>query len=244
MKGYLCSAHWLFFFCKAPPLPTEHGHFCVVSQSEDSSSLSPRLIVSEPVLFLNGHTEERHLKVRRIGQVLLTNLSLMVGPRGVTLLFASSWMILIQALLKSLVLEMRCFMGPVLLKPEQPEKEYAIHVFLWWPSSMVLTVVSCIQVTLIHLQLSNIHDVQRCQEISWGISEKMVSWSLLDTPNLCRANTFPLILNPAFQGEFNSYGSDWLAHRSWRRTVYKTYLHPWELSSSCLSGIEWNLNLT
>lgn len=100
----------------------------MVSQSEDSSSLSPRLIVSEPVLFLNGHTEERHLKVRRIGQVLLTNLSLMVGP---TLLFASSWMILIQALLKSLVLEMRCFMGPVLLKPEQPEKEYAIHVFLW-----------------------------------------------------------------------------------------------------------------
>lgn len=99
----------------------------MVSQSEDSSSLSPRLIVSEPVLFLNGHTEERHLKVRRIGQVLLTNLSLMVGPHGVTLLFASSWMILIQALLKSLVLEMRCFMGPVLLKPEQPEEEHLCY---------------------------------------------------------------------------------------------------------------------
>lgn len=37
-------------------------------------------MVSEPVLFLNGHTEEEHLQVRRMGQVLLTNLSLMVGP--------------------------------------------------------------------------------------------------------------------------------------------------------------------
>lgn len=145
----------------------------MVSQSEDSPSLSPRLIVSEPVRFLNGHTEEGHLKVCRIGQVLLTNLSLMVGPHGVTLLFAPSWVILTQASLKSLVLEMKCFMGPVLLKPEQPEKEHLCYTCI----SMVTQQhgAESGQVTPIHLQLSNAHDVQRCQEISWGISEKMVS---------------------------------------------------------------------
>lgn len=96
------------------------------------STLRLKLIVSEPVLFLNSHTEEGHLKVCRIGQVLLINLSLMVGPHRVTLLFASSWVILTQASLKSLVLETRCFMGPVLPKPEQPKKEHlAIQILLW-----------------------------------------------------------------------------------------------------------------
>lgn len=45
---------------------------------------------SVSVLFLNGHTEEGHLKVRRIGQVVLISLSLTVGPHGVPSLFASS----------------------------------------------------------------------------------------------------------------------------------------------------------
>lgn len=68
------------------------------------------------------HTEEGHLKVHRIGQVLLINVSLVVDLYQATLLFASSWAVLIQAPLKSLMLETRCFMCHVLPKPEQPEK--------------------------------------------------------------------------------------------------------------------------
>lgn len=62
-----------------------------------------------------------------------------------------------------------------------------------------------------HYQVHPTVNPALCTEVSGNlvrVSEKMVSCKFLDTLNLCQASTLPLILNPAFQGEFNSQGSD------------------------------------
>lgn len=90
MKGYLCSAPWLFFL-QSPTSsywarPLLHSASLGTAHRLGSGLLSQSL----SVLFLNGLTEEGHLKVCRIGQVVLISLSLTVGPHGVPLLVASS----------------------------------------------------------------------------------------------------------------------------------------------------------